>query len=354
MLQHEAETKLDLRLGGGGGLAVGGGVGGHQAGPGPGPGPPSPIGEKPQHVINTKSPAVPKPSVDVRPPAPSHAPSHAPSPPPAKPAPARPTGVSYNNVSDNQHNSVNRATVHPPPVQHPPTVHHSPPAVHPPPAVSPSSPVAPAVPLLSAPPPRAEVHQQPQLAEPGALRQPHSLQVSEAGARGREGRTPTRQERQQNNTAAASQGGYNFQKIMDDRFEHYKRPASRERSSSRPQLSRDTSRDRLAGARPASRQRTPVTGLDQSENKTNGLDSLNLDSVNASKPHTGNGSVGGGNFSAEPRLPAEDQIRYRGVQQEIPHFGAPPKRTESLYMKPSNNQQATFKVKSASCVPSCL
>jgi len=36
-------------------------------------------------------------------------------------------------------------------------------------------------------------------------------------------------------------------------------------------------------------------------------------------------------------------MRYRGVQQEIPHFGAPPKRTESLYMKP-DNQQASFKV----------
>merc|ERR1712025_870804 len=39
-----------------------------------------------------------------------------------------------------------------------------------------------------------------------------------------------------------------------------------------------------------------------------------------------------------------DQIRFRGVQQEIPHFGAPPKRTESLYMKSGDNQQATFKV----------
>ena len=48
--QQQAETKLDLRLGGAagaGGLAVGGGGGG-------GPGPPSPAVEKPltQHVIN--------------------------------------------------------------------------------------------------------------------------------------------------------------------------------------------------------------------------------------------------------------------------------------------------------------
>ena len=326
MLQHEAETKLDLRLGGGGGggggLAVGGG-GGHQ--PGPGPGPPSPAVEMgmTNHVINTKSPTVPQP---------------APSPPPAKPAPARPSGVSYNAVSDNQHNNVNRATVH----------HNPPPVLQPPPPASPPLPPTPAAPLLSAPPPRAEVHHHHQVAEPGALRQPNSLQISDGG--GARGRTPTRQERQardtarDTNTGAATQGGYNFQKIMEDRFEHYKRPASRERSGSRA-LSRDPSRDRLAGGvRPGSRQRTPVTGLEQSENnKTNGLDSLNLDSVNASKPHTGNGSVGG-NFSSDLKLPAEDQIRYRGVHQEIPHFGAPPKRTESLYMKPSNNQQATFKV----------
>ena len=79
-----------------------------------------------------------------------------------------------------------------------------------------------------------------------------------------------------------------------------------------------------------------------SENNNSGLDSLNLDS--AAPAHTGNGAVGG-SFSPDFKLPAEDQIRFRGVQQEIPHFGAPPKRTESLYMKAGDNQQATFKVK---------
>jgi len=73
-----------------------------------------------------------------------------------------------------------------------------------------------------------------------------------------------------------------------------------------------------------------------------GLDSLNLDSA-APTAHTGNGAVAGA-FSPDFKLPAEDQIRFRGVQQEIPHFGAPPKRTESLYMKAGDNQQATFKV----------
>merc|ERR1719367_2039586 len=182
------------------------------------------------------------------------------------------------------------------------------------------------------------------------------------------GRTPTRQERsrataQSNEVAAGSAaGGYNFQKIMDDRFEHYKRPPSRERSTDRFGLgsgSRQGSRDRLAqpqsqGGRPPSRQRTPLAASSQEQtfsdsNKNNGLDSLNLDSATAAagaKPaQTGNGSISGNSFSTDFKLPAEDQIRFRGVQQEIPHFGAPPKRTESLYMKPSNNnQQATFKV----------
>jgi len=67
------------------------------------------------------------------------------------------------------------------------------------------------------------------------------------------------------------------------------------------------------------------------------LDSLDLGSAAPKPAQTGNGSVAGNSFSAEFKLPAEDQIRFRGVQQEIPHFGAPPKRTESLYMKPSNN-----------------
>ena len=332
--QQQAEAKLDLRLGGGGGgaggLAVGGG-GGHQAGPGP----PSPlVAEKPltQPVITNnnnlaRSPPVPKP-------APS--PTPCPAPLPVKPAPARP--VSYN--ASGSDNSV-QPTVHSPP---------------PPPA---SSPPAPAAPLLSAPPPRPEVTAPHHLPEPGALRQPNSLARSDGG--GARGRTPTRQERQAREqpappapsapVAAGSQGGYNFQKIMEDRFEHYKRPASRERSGSRQQLSRDPSRDRLA--RPGSRQMTPSQPGGGENSKTNGLAGLDLDSVSTAKPTTGNGAVGGGgpgSFSSDLRLPAEDQVRYRGVQQEIPHFGAPPKRTESLYMKPSNNQQATFKV-SPVCPP---
>merc|ERR1711892_1616354 len=212
-----------------------------------------------------------------------------------------------------------------------------------------------AAPTLAAPNPRTEVPH-PQFPDPSVLRQPNTLQVSEQAAA--RGRTPTGQERSrlsaQNDIAGPPPaGGYNFQKIMDDRFEHYKRPPSRERSTglgsrqgSRQQLSRDASRDRVGPARPASRQRTPMASQEQSFSDikpNNGLDSLNLDSVGPAHGPTGNGAVAGSSFSPDFKLPAEDQIRYRGVQQEIPHFGAPPKRTESLYMKP-DNQQTSFKV----------
>merc|ERR1719270_2894992 len=359
-LQHEAETKLDLRVGGGAGGGLKAGAG-HQAGPGP-PSPQvqqvQPIPDKPviaNHVgpvINTKQPpSVPKPSLDVRPPASSSVPQ-GPSPVPPAPAASRqpqPRPVSsdprQNNVSDI--NSVSAPSVNNPKPAPPP----------------PLSPVPAPAPLISAPPPRNDMTM-PSVPDPTVLRQPSTLAPSDAAVMTSRGRTPTRQERsrataQSNEVAAGSAaGGYNFQKIMDDRFEHYKRPPSRERSTDRFGLgsgSRQGSRDRLAqpqpqGGRPQSRQRTPLASSQEQtfseSNKNNGLDSLNLDSATGAKPApTGNGSISGNSFSTDFKLPAEDQIRFRGVQQEIPHFGAPPKRTESLYMKPSNNnQQATFKV----------
>jgi junctophilin len=73
-------------------------------------------------------------------------------------------------------------------------------------------------------------------------------------------------------------------------------------------------------------------------------DSLNLDTS------TGNGMIGN-TFAASPfKLPEEDSIRFRGVQQEIPHFGAPPKRTESLYMKVAEPQQNAPKTMASSAM----
>merc|ERR1712012_1441259 len=97
--------------------------------------------------------------------------------------------------------------------------------------------------------------------------------------------------------------------------------------------------------RAGSRQRTPMEpSFSDIKPSAGALDGLGLEGNHATKNGTGNGA-GTGFSSTDFKLPAEDQIRYRGVQQEIPHFGAPPKRTESLYMKASeNNQQATFKV----------
>jgi len=73
-----------------------------------------------------------------------------------------------------------------------------------------------------------------------------------------------------------------------------------------------------------------------------GLDGLGLETSHASKNGTGNGAANGA-AGLDFKLPAEDQIRFRGVQQEIPHFGAPPKRTESLYMKPGEAAQPQLK-----------
>ena len=67
-------------------------------------------------------------------------------------------------------------------------------------------------------------------------------------------------------------------------------------------------------------------------------DSLNLDGG------TGNGMIGNSFGVSQFKLPEEDSIRFRGVTQEIPHFGAPPKRTESLYMKAAENQKMETKV----------
>merc|ERR550539_1711001 len=214
-------------------------------------------------------------------------------------------------------------------------------------------------PLLSAPLPRTEVPQASH-PDPAVLRQPQSLQpVAQPEPRGR---TPTRQERsrlsaQNDNGAAPAAGGYNFQKIMDDRFEHYKRPASRERSqdpggraASRGGMgapSRDGSRE--AGMqRAGSRQRTPMEPSFSDIKPSGGLDGLGLEGHHASKNGTGNGAANGAGLDF--KLPAEDQIRFRGVQQEIPHFGAPPKRTESLYMKPGEAAQPQLRAVGSSAM----
>ena len=97
--------------------------------------------------------------------------------------------------------------------------------------------------------------------------------------------------------------------------------------------------------RAGSRQRTPMepSFSDIKPSAGAGLDGLGLEGHHAAK--NGNGAANGAT-GLDFKLPAEDQIRFRGVQQEIPHFGAPPKRTESLYMKPGEAAQPQLKVSS--------
>jgi len=348
-LQQELEQKPDLR-GGAAGPAGRPQLDKLQMPPGPGPGPPSPR----QSVLGPPSPVRPPP-----PPLANHVGAAGPSGVSPKPAPpplaAAPPPQTTSPVPRPPLATLPTPASPPAPVVPQPIAKPVAPAARPvrsPPAPTVSEGLSDTAPLLAAPAPRPA---DPALRapDPAVLRQPSSL--AQVDVRDSRGRTPTRVERTRHNETA---GGYNFQKIMDDRFEHYKRPASRERSSdragvgsrqgSRAALSRDASRDRLGpAARPGSRQPTPLLS-DTAHN--NGLDGLALDGLPAQNGQTGNGAAGGGFSPAELKLPAEDQIRYRGVQQEIPHFGAPPKRTESLYMKPSNNQQATFQVLGTSAV----
>merc|ERR1719412_687663 len=248
---------------------------------------------------------------------------------PQAPVPAPPSSLDVRSQNHEAPQPPPKASIAPP---------RNNPPVSPPPSAS-DRPSAPTIPLLSAPAPRNEVPQASH-PDPAVLRQPQSLQpVAQPEPRGR---TPTRQERsrltaQNDNGAAPAAGGYNFQKIMDDRFEHYKRPASRERSQDPGgrAASRGVSGSRDAGLqRAGSRQRTPMEpSFSDIKPSAGALDGLGLEGNHATKNGTGNGAANGA-AGLDFKLPAEDQIRFRGVQQEIPHFGAPPKRTESLYMKP--------------------
>merc|ERR1712106_1063096 len=196
-----------------------------QSGPGPpsprggmsAPGPPTPAShlapEKPvaNHVgpqgsVINKSP-VPTPGLDVRTNNPSTVPrvTPAPSPKPVVPIPSPqppPQALSPQLTSEPPKQNNNVSDIQRAPAPAPPQVNKMG-----------------AAPTLAAPLPRTEVPQ-PQFPDPSVMRQPHTLQVSEQAAA--RGRTPTRQERSrlsaQNDIAGAPPaGGYNFQKIMDDR-----------------------------------------------------------------------------------------------------------------------------------------
>ena len=163
---------------------------------------------------------------------------------------------------------------------------------------------------------------------------------------------------------ATPSGGFNFQRIMDDHFEHYKRPASREQSVDKsnlpPNLSevpnlptrgRSSSRQPRSTAvnpsnnvappinppgnpqsssRAPSRNRTPALPLGTSHTDMD----LDLRRKELEAKFAQNGDLNNGD-SADGK--GEDPaLRFRGVpSQEIAHLGTIPKRTESLYLKQS-------------------
>lgn len=143
------------------------------------------------------------------------------------------------------------------------------------------------------------------------------------------------------NSMAEATGGYNFNRIMDDHFEHYKRPASRERSVDQSNMPNALSEapSRSFGSRPASRARTPsvssgVTGLKTSSSRTD----ITLDKRLETRDDT---KINGGlpNLQVSP-----SELTYKGPSQEIAHLGTVPKRTESMYFKPMLDEDSNVKV----------
>ena len=158
---------------------------------------------------------------------------------------------------------------------------------------------------------------------PSTVQQPQQHQADLYGHHGRDSFYGDQQ---------AASGGYNFQRIMDDHFEHYRRPPSRP-------ASREASVDRIpthlaeaarGGSRPASRPpsrtRTPMlqrtarmTSVDDSRIPVPGSAGSNSDHSSGLRFR---GASGGGAPAAAV-----------APSQEIHNMGTVPKRTESLYMK---------------------
>jgi hypothetical protein len=136
-------------------------------------------------------------------------------------------------------------------------------------------------------------------------------------------------------SGADAGGGYNFQRIMDDHFEHYNRPPSRP-------ASREQSVDRQPGSlaeaggggrvsRPPSRNRTPL--------QRTATDDFALHS----------GKSNGGLLSREPSVGGLRQRQTSGPRASATTelsptsaVGTIPKRTESLYMKIPDAPAAGF------------
>ena len=138
---------------------------------------------------------------------------------------------------------------------------------------------------------------------------------------------------------AEATGGYNFNRIMDDHFEHYKRPASRERSVDQLNMPNALSEaPSRALNRPGSRARTPSVSSGAAALKTSSSRTdINLDKrLEVRDDIKTNGGL--------PNLQGDGELQYRGPSQEIAHLGTVPKRTESMYFKPMLDEDSNAKV----------
>jgi hypothetical protein len=161
---------------------------------------------------------------------------------------------------------------------------------------------------------------------------------------------------------AVPSGGYNFQPInpiMDDHFEHYKRPASRAPSvdkanlqptslnevanpGARPPRGRSTTRQSNSNIHAAAMAASASTAAAQSSSRA---PSRNRTPLPLGASHTDMDLdlrrkeleakfAQNGDLQAEPK--EDPALRFRGQpSQEIAHLGTIPKRTESLYLKQS-------------------
>ena len=128
---------------------------------------------------------------------------------------------------------------------------------------------------------------------------------------------------------AEPDGGYNFRRIMDDHFDHYKRPASREQSVDKTNLpvvlneAKNTSLNRPS--RQSSRTRTPLRNVSLSKTDVNVEvnDDATMENIksNGGPPNFFSGGIQG-------------NLKFRGPSQTIENLGSVPKRTESMYFKP--------------------
>merc|ERR1719510_1104286 len=130
-------------------------------------------------------------------------------------------------------------------------------------------------------------------------------------------------------------GGYNFNRIMDDHFEHYKRPASRERSVDKSNMPNalPEAPSKTFG-RPSSRARTPTVSSVAPKVSSSRTD-LDLDKRlevrDDSKTNGGPPNLPGGN------------LKNHVPSQEVAHLGTIPKRTESMYFKPLVDEDSNAK-----------